>query len=100
MATLGRTGPADKPSLTERCMQVYNGPTYFRVIGLLVLSVFLWSMQQEGSIQRNQGDGSEEDGLHHFFTKRKRMGSSSSHPMERCIDSDDPEKWKEFIASF
>jgi lysophospholipase L1-like esterase len=98
MATLGPSGSTDKLSLTERCMQVYNSPTYFRVLGLLVLSVFLWSMQQEdGLTQRKQGDGSEDDGLHHFFTKRKRMGSSSSHPMERCFDSDDPEEWKEFI---
>jgi lysophospholipase L1-like esterase len=87
-------GPSGKSSLADRCMQAYNSPFCFRVIGLLVFSVLLWSMQEEKGLMKHDGSDPDE-GLHKVFAKRKRVGSS---PIERCIDSDDPEEWKDFIT--
>jgi lysophospholipase L1-like esterase len=90
-------GPSlnEKSSLTNRCIQAYKSPMFFRVTALLVLSVFLWSMKQEEGLMHNDSD-QDDSGLHHFFAKRNRMGSST--PMERCVDSDDPEEWKDFVT--
>jgi lysophospholipase L1-like esterase len=90
------TMSSEKSSLTDRCIQAYNNPFCFRVIGLLVLSVFLWSIQQEEGLMHH-GDTKEDDGLHKVFaSKHNRKGPLP--PMERCLDSDDPEEWKDFIT--
>lgn len=92
----GTTASSQLSSLTDRCISTsQKSPiSCFKAVCCLTLLLFVWSFASEKKVLNHSNSTQDDQDFHKVVAGRTR-GSV----LQRCIDVDDPEEWKDFVTA-